>query len=1043
MVPITLTVLPTPPVTVNPQSLIFNWQTGIAAPNPSQTFTISTTATQQLSYSFTTFVDTGNWISTVSPPSGTFTGSTQITLTLNPNGLALGTYNGRLTLFTPGGTPSQQDIPVKLVVGNTALLNVPNATLNFAYQLGTTAPPAQNVNITATSGALNYAVSQSANSSWLSVPNAGNTAAPLPVSVNPAGLSAGTYSGTVNVVSATPGSLAQQIPVVLKVTNDPVISTNVASLSFSYQIGQAVPLSRNVKVTSTTGVPLNYTAAVDLGTCTASWLQLNGGGSSVNGVTDSFLTVNPVVTTGFGSPTTCNGTVTINATNPATGAPAVGSPISIPVVIYASTTAQLLLSPPDPPVFTAGVGTQSPPAQNITLTSTDSTVLSYTVAFQSSTGNWLFAGPQSGTTAANNVLTLSVIPSGLTAGTYSGTVTVTATGPGGAAVANSPITIPVKLIVTAVSLTVGNSDLSFEQTLGGPLPPAQTVSIGSTGQALSYTAVANSNGSVNWLSVTPASGTTGSSLSVSVDGSQLTAGTTYNGTIVVTAPGAGNSPSTINVHLKVNAGTISAPTTTLTFTQAAGGPAPAAQTIAVTGTPAALNFTVTSSTQNGVSWLGATPASGTTPGSIQVLANGPTLAVGQYTGTVTIASAGAAGSPINVPVVLNVVAPATLAVTPTSLSFTYIVGQPSPAAQSLAVSSASAVPFTTQVQIDGTATGWLSVTPASGNTPAGLSVSVSPAALAAGSYTGRVVITSPNAITPLTVPVTLSVVVVPKPVVVAVKNAANYFAGNLSPGENIVIGGTGLGPVTLTLGAIVNNAYTTTIANTRVLFDNVPAPIIYVSDSLTSVMVPYGVAGRTSTSIVVEYFGVQSAPAVYNLAPASPGIYTLNSSGSGPGAILNQDGSVNGPNAPEKRGNVIAVYMTGEGATTPAGTDGAIIRARCVRAEEALVHRDRDNRRNCRRCAVRRLRPWFGVRHYAGQSADPGQRSGRRQCPHRGERRYGEFGRCRRTNRRHPVVRPLRADDHPGRPLFLLFPPEPRVLLAFSASVLRVSVTPR
>ena len=51
---------------------------------------------------------------------------------------------------------------------------------------------------------------------------------------------------------------------------------------------------------------------------------------------------------------------------------------------------------------------------------------------------------------------------------------------------------------------------------------------------------------------------------------------------------------------KVDPGTLSAPTTTLTFTQVAGGAAPAAQTIAVTGSPAALNFTVTSSTQNGV-----------------------------------------------------------------------------------------------------------------------------------------------------------------------------------------------------------------------------------------------------------------------------------------------------------------------------------------------------------------------------------------------------------------------------------------------------------
>ena len=92
-------------------------------------------------------------------------------------------------------------------------------------------------------------------------------------------------------------------------------------------------------------------------------------------------------------------------------------------------------------------------------------------------------------------------------------------------------------------------------------------------------------------------------------------------------------------------------------------------------------------------------------------------------------------------------------------------------------------------------------------------------------------------------------------------------------------------------------------------------------------MVPYGVGGRTSTSIVVEYFGVQSAPVSYNVVAAVPGIYTLNSQGTGPASILNQNGAINGSNAPEKRGNVITVYMTGEGATTPQGADGAIIPA--------------------------------------------------------------------------------------------------------------------
>ena len=119
--------------------------------------------------------------------------------------------------------------------------------------------------------------------------------------------------------------------------------------------------------------------------------------------------------------------------------------------------------------------------------------------------------------------------------------------------------------------------------------------------------------------------------------------------------------------------------------------------------------------------------------------------------------------------------------------------------------------------------------------------------------------------------------------------------------------------------------YPTILGTTRVLFDDVAAPIIYVSATQTSVMVPYGVSGRATTSIVVEYSGVQSDPLTYNVAQAAPGIYTLNSQGTGPGAILNQNGSPQQPHTPEKRGNVIAIYMTGEGATNPQGVDGAII----------------------------------------------------------------------------------------------------------------------
>ena len=56
-------------------------------------------------------------------------------------------------------------------------------------------------------------------------------------------------------------------------------------------------------------------------------------------------------------------------------------------------------------------------------------------------------------------------------------------------------------------------------------------------------------------------------------------------------------------------------------------------------------------------------------------------------------------------------------------------------------------------------------------------------------------------------------------------------------------------------------------------------------------------------------------------------MFTQNASGSGPGAILNQDNSLNGPGNPAAKGSIVTVYMTGEGQTSPAGVTGAITTA--------------------------------------------------------------------------------------------------------------------
>ena len=99
-----------------------------------------------------------------------------------------------------------------------------------------------------------------------------------------------------------------------------------------------------------------------------------------------------VATAGLAPPRTCDGTVTINATNPDTGAAAVGSPLTIRVKLYVSTSAQLVLTPANLQPFHRRRGRAIPGAADLTLTSTSTDVLNYTVAFQSNTGNWLFVG---------------------------------------------------------------------------------------------------------------------------------------------------------------------------------------------------------------------------------------------------------------------------------------------------------------------------------------------------------------------------------------------------------------------------------------------------------------------------------------------------------------------------------------------------------------------------------------------------------------------------------------------------------------------------
>jgi uncharacterized protein (TIGR03437 family) len=179
----------------------------------------------------------------------------------------------------------------------------------------------------------------------------------------------------------------------------------------------------------------------------------------------------------------------------------------------------------------------------------------------------------------------------------------------------------------------------------------------------------------------------------------------------------------------------------------------------------------------------------------------------------------------------------------------------------------------------------------------------------------------------------------PAPSIAGVSNTASYVGGAVAPGEAILIAGALIGPSTIQGAALDSTGKVSSlVAGTRFLFDGVAAPIVYVSSSYSSVIVPYEVAGKTSTQLVAVYNGVSSAPVAVAVKAALPGIFSSDASGSGTAAIINlADGSRNSPQNPAARGSSIAFYVTGEGQTVPPGVDGSVTASLIQPALSVLV----------------------------------------------------------------------------------------------------------
>ena len=235
-------------------------------------------------------------------------------------------------------------------------------------------------------------------------------------------------------------------------------------------------------------------------------------------------------------PATLTGLVTIQVFA-ATGSDAVAVML-IPQSKLAATPASLQ--------FAWTVGGATPAAQSVQIANAGTGTLAWTAT---ASDTWITTSPASGT--APSTLSVSISPADLSAGTYTGSVQIAATG-----ASNTPASIGVTLTVTEApaSLIVAPPALTFQYTYGGAVPPAQSLAITNAGGGtLAWTA----STSAYWLGVSAASGAAPASLAVSVNPANLAAGT-YTETVTIAAVGATGSPAQVSVTLVV-AGTQPAP----------------------------------------------------------------------------------------------------------------------------------------------------------------------------------------------------------------------------------------------------------------------------------------------------------------------------------------------------------------------------------------------------------------------------------------------------------------------------------------------------
>jgi uncharacterized protein (TIGR03437 family) len=399
-------------LTVSPSQLQFSIvQSSSTVPNPQTINITSDTPTIVQSVSVSYAPAASGWLTVLPVSQATPVASYVYLNTAVTSSLLPGQYSASITINASPASNSPQSVGVFLtVVGSGTGGGVPTITvtpnlLTFSYTPGSAVPASQVLNVNVGDGS-GFLVTSSTNDggAWLTVSptQAASTPAQVTVSVNPAGLGAGTYAGTINLI----GILSISVPVTFTVGTVPITT---APTALTFNIPQNFGLSAPQFLAVTAAAPVTFYTAPSSDN---NWLQTD----IPSGTTPALVAVR--ANAGLLAQGTYTGQVVVQQT-PANA-------VAVPVTMVIGPPAVISIAPASVGLLYT-LGDPSPITQTIRINSLSTTPQTFTLATNLITGTgWLTATANTLTTPS--IITVTVNATGLTPGNYLGTINVTPSG---------------------------------------------------------------------------------------------------------------------------------------------------------------------------------------------------------------------------------------------------------------------------------------------------------------------------------------------------------------------------------------------------------------------------------------------------------------------------------------------------------------------------------------------------------------------------------------------------------------------------------------